>query len=131
MNLINNLIIINQGQTPAKILFFICPLSVVVFVINCIFSLFFVFFSFFLLFLTFCVCLSWSWPEFVENPNLKTNWNKKLDHFTFKKTETYCYQGSILANFILHLQSRFRFTFKLFHQILHFWYIVYTHSVST
>ena len=47
MNLINNLIIINQGQTPAKILFLICPLSVVVVVINCIFSLFLCFFLFF------------------------------------------------------------------------------------
>lgn len=60
MNLINNLIIINQGQTPAKILFFICPLSVVVlvvFVINCIFSLFLFFFSLFFSSVSYVLCL--------------------------------------------------------------------------
>lgn len=59
MNLINNLIIINQGQTPAKILFFICPLSVVVlvvFVINCIF-LFFLFFFLFFSSVSYVLCL--------------------------------------------------------------------------
>ena len=80
MNLINNLIIINQGQTPAKILFLICPLSVVV-VINCIFSLFFVFFLFFSSVYVLCLfVLKLTWNS--KQPNFKRSDYKKLDYFT-------------------------------------------------